>query len=50
MYDFMSMCKWSGVDPKANLEEGSLAVLCPSCPQPEINMAPDWEKTPEEDA
>jgi hypothetical protein len=25
---------------------GELAVLCPSCPHPSINLPDGWEKTP----
>lgn len=29
-------------------KEGQLAVLCPACPQPDINLAPGWELAPED--
>jgi hypothetical protein len=29
-------------------EEGSCAILCPACPQPGLNLPPDWENAPEE--
>ncbi|KAJ7750618.1 hypothetical protein B0H16DRAFT_1318629 [Mycena metata] len=39
-----------GHDPKgiANTQPGECALLCPACPQPGKNMAPDWESTPED--
>lgn len=27
---------------------GECALLCPACPQPGKNMAPNWEDAPEE--
>ena len=30
------------------LESGTLAVLCRACPQPDINMDPDWKNRPSE--
>ncbi|KAF9521470.1 hypothetical protein CPB83DRAFT_823547 [Crepidotus variabilis] len=30
----------------AATKEGDLAVLCPPCPHPGINMDPDWKRTP----
>jgi hypothetical protein len=27
---------------------GSLAMFCPTCPQPGINLPEDWEEDPEE--
>jgi hypothetical protein len=26
---------------------GSLAIFCPSCPQPGINLPPDWKSLPD---
>ncbi|KAJ7016361.1 hypothetical protein C8F04DRAFT_1202400 [Mycena alexandri] len=39
-----------GHDPKGivNTQPGECALLCPACPHPGKNMAPDWESTPEE--
>ncbi len=31
------------------MAEGSVAVRCPACPQPSINMDPDWEARPEDE-
>lgn len=38
-----------GHDPTgaAGTTEGSLAILCPSCPHPGINLPEDWEKASE---
>jgi hypothetical protein len=27
---------------------GELALVCPSCPDPKVNLPPDWEKAPRE--
>ncbi|KAJ2961021.1 hypothetical protein NUW54_g14406 [Trametes sanguinea] len=32
-----------GINPGDALSAGSLAVLCPACPQPEMNMRPGWK-------
>ncbi|RXW11706.1 hypothetical protein EST38_g14149 [Candolleomyces aberdarensis] len=49
----LKLLKRSGLghDPDRSAQdarEGECAVLCPACPHPDINMAPDWEKEPEE--
>ncbi|KAK7677491.1 hypothetical protein QCA50_019497 [Cerrena zonata] len=31
---------------REKLQPRCLAVLCPACPQPDINMDPDWQKRP----
>ena len=28
-------------------DPGSLAIFCPSCPQPGINLPPDWKELPD---
>jgi len=30
-------------------QEGELAVLCPACPIPNINLPPNWRATPKSD-
>jgi hypothetical protein len=30
----------------ANSVPGSLTIFCPSCPQPGINLPPDWKNLP----
>ena len=27
--------------------KGSLAIVCPACPRPGVNLRPGWEKDPE---
>ncbi|KAI1791116.1 hypothetical protein LXA43DRAFT_872705, partial [Ganoderma leucocontextum] len=43
-YAFVRACRRAGVEPSAQLPVGSLAVLCPACPQPNHNMRPGWEQ------
>lgn len=33
-------------DSAANTSNGELAILCPSCPRPDINLPKDWDKAP----
>ena len=42
---FTRATKRADVEPTDNLEPGVLAVRCPACPQPGINMDPAYEKT-----
>ncbi|RDX45950.1 hypothetical protein OH76DRAFT_1356862, partial [Lentinus brumalis] len=42
-FSFMRMTKRFDVQPSDALEAGCLAVLCPACPQPGINMDPRWD-------
>lgn len=46
-YSHMTLCRRMGVDPNDPVKHGSLSVRCPACPQPNINMAPDWEQRPD---
>ena len=32
------------LDPSVDLKPGDLALFCPACPQPGINLPEDWEK------
>ena len=32
-----------GHDTKTEVQPGSLAIFCPACPQPGINLSKDWE-------
>ena len=41
---FVRACRRAGEPPGANLKTGSLAVLCPACPQPGRNMRERWEQ------
>lgn len=43
---FLRATRRAGVEPTKNLEPRSLAVLCPACPHPGINMEPGWEALP----
>ncbi|KAI1781959.1 hypothetical protein LXA43DRAFT_977822 [Ganoderma leucocontextum] len=43
-YSFVRACRRAGEPPSANLKTGSLAVICPACPQPGQNMRPGWEQ------
>jgi len=35
-----------GHETKAEPQPGSLAIFCPACPQPGINLLQGWEKDP----
>ncbi|KAF9504605.1 hypothetical protein BS47DRAFT_1368669 [Hydnum rufescens UP504] len=35
----------SGTD---GMKPGELAITCPACPDPDINLPPNWEKSPQE--
>jgi hypothetical protein len=37
-----------GHETKTELQPGDLAIFCPACPQPGINLPQGWEKDPEE--
>ena len=43
LYEFVVLCRRSGVDPKILWERAALTVPCPACPLPDYNMRPDWE-------
>ncbi|KAF7796946.1 hypothetical protein EIP86_008132 [Pleurotus ostreatoroseus] len=45
-YCYIKLCKYFGVEPSENMKPASLAVRCPACPQPDINMHPDWKNRP----
>ncbi len=40
---YLTLCKRKGAEPKREMDYASLATLCPSCPQPGINMDPNWQ-------
>lgn len=46
-YAYVLAVKRQGVTPGRNLGSGQLATMCPACPHPDINMAPDWENVPQ---
>jgi hypothetical protein len=35
-----------GHEQKAASQPGALAIFCPACPQPGINLPDDWHKDP----
>ena len=35
-----------GYEQKAELQPGSLAIFCPACPQPGINLPDEWDHDP----
>jgi len=35
-----------GHETKAELQPGSLAIFCPACPQPGINLPDEWDQDP----
>ncbi|KAI0735656.1 hypothetical protein C8Q76DRAFT_611678 [Earliella scabrosa] len=43
-FSFLRACKRAAQQPTRQLPPRSLAVLCPACPQPGMNMRPGWEK------
>ena len=45
---YLITVKRVGQEPGRNMALESLAVLCPTCLQPGMNMAPDWHKHPKE--
>ncbi|KAI0643312.1 hypothetical protein C8Q79DRAFT_915187, partial [Trametes meyenii] len=42
-FAFLRQCRRAGENPGQTLQPGSLAVLCPCCPQPGLNMRSQWE-------
>ncbi|KAH9919145.1 hypothetical protein B0H21DRAFT_713026 [Amylocystis lapponica] len=49
-FTFLRAARRAGVSPTRNLPPRSLAVLCPACPQPSMNMDPSWQmRAPEEE-
>ncbi|GLB34333.1 hypothetical protein LshimejAT787_0112170 [Lyophyllum shimeji] len=44
---WLKKLQWSGVGQAGkginDVGEGELAIFCPTCPQPEINLPPDWQ-------
>lgn len=41
-FTYIQALKRFGLNVASKLEARSLAVFCPACPQPEINMDPGW--------
>ena len=48
-YQFLCLLKWQAHAVHAERASGALSVLCPACPQPGINMNPEWMERPRED-
>ncbi|KAM5534229.1 hypothetical protein V8D89_012136 [Ganoderma adspersum] len=47
-FSFLRTCHRAGQPPVLHLSSGSLASLCPACPQPGINMRDGWKNCDEE--
>ncbi|PCH40509.1 hypothetical protein WOLCODRAFT_49027, partial [Wolfiporia cocos MD-104 SS10] len=47
-FAFLQATKRAGVRPSTHLPARSLAVWCPTCPQPMMNMDPGWKECPKE--
>ncbi|KAI0713022.1 hypothetical protein C8T65DRAFT_695089 [Cerioporus squamosus] len=43
---FLRATRRAGVEPTIPLDLGSLMVLCPACPQKDMNMDPRWKDRP----
>ncbi|RPD55070.1 hypothetical protein L227DRAFT_475895, partial [Lentinus tigrinus ALCF2SS1-6] len=43
---FLRATRRAGVQPTTPLDLGCLGVLCPACPQNEMNMDPNWKNRP----
>ena len=50
-WQWMKKLKWAGFghDPREHMDvaAGSLAIFCPACPQPGINLPENWEHDPQ---
>ena len=45
--DVKTVWLWTSQD-EAETQSHSCALLCPACPQPGINLPPNWENAPKE--
>ena len=43
-FNWLTTVKRNGMEAVKQLPFGSLAIWCPACPQPGINLDPDWTK------
>ena len=43
-FSFLRQLKWAHRRADEELKEGSLAIECPACPQPLMNMDPNWRE------
>lgn len=50
MFNYVLTLKRFGADVEQEHAPGSLITLCPSCPQPCINMDPNWRDAPESES
>ncbi|KAI0323993.1 hypothetical protein GY45DRAFT_1263709 [Cubamyces sp. BRFM 1775] len=48
-FTFLRSARRAGQEPVSGLAAGSLAVSCPACPQPQINMTDGWSDRPAEE-
>ena len=48
-FSYIQAVRRFGQTIRDKLPPGSLAVRCPACPQPGINMDPNWESRPPEE-
>lgn len=50
-FRYLRMLKRAGrghdPDGPQNTQPGGLTVICPACPQPDINLPDDWESAPD---
>lgn len=50
-YDFIKMVQragnWLGQESIRDTKEGELALVCPACPHPGINLPSDWRERSE---
>lgn len=53
MWNDLNQRKWTGFAHDSKLAAlkapGSLALFCPACPQPGVNLPEDWDKEEEAD-
>ncbi|KAH9912082.1 uncharacterized protein B0H18DRAFT_1056642 [Fomitopsis serialis] len=48
-YTYLETLKRFAAEVKRKPDPGSLALRCPACPQPDINMDPHWKDRPQQD-
>ena len=48
-FTFLRSARRAGQEPTSGLAPGSLALSCPACPQPQVNMTEGWRDRPAED-
>lgn len=47
---FLEYLKEFNLDVCDEYDPGAMAIFCPACPQPGVNMDPNWKDTPPEKA